>query len=194
MYTKPSKEVLAERARKWRAAHPEKREGALAVARAWKAANRDRINAYSANKRKTDPAYKLSEKMRVKLRRIIIGRDYSMCTYFFGCDREMLLEWIESHFEPGMTWENRSYYGWQIDHVIPCHAFDQLNDREFRACWIYKNLRPKWRIDNQGKNKTVPDGYDAKIYAVELLHSWATRHIIISPEECFENLRKPTVQ
>ena len=54
-----------------------------------------------------------------------------------------------------MTWDNYGYYGWHIDHKIPCSSFDLINLEQQKKCFYYTNLQPLWRFDNQSKGKRV---------------------------------------
>jgi len=65
-----------------------------------------------------------------------------------GCSIEELKAYLESKFQPGMTWENYGRHGWHIDHIEPLFNFDLLDrDQIIRAC-NYTNLQPLWAIDN----------------------------------------------
>jgi hypothetical protein len=75
-----------------------------------------------------------------------------------GTTRAGLVAHIESQFQPGMTWENRSIGVWHIDHIIPCSAFDHTDPKQVLECWHYTNLRPLWGRENLQKyNKITVD-------------------------------------
>jgi hypothetical protein len=38
---------------------------------------------------------------------------------YLGCDIDFLKEYLESKFVDGMTWKNKGFYGWHIDHIVP---------------------------------------------------------------------------
>lgn len=69
-----------------------------------------------------------------------------------GCSCSELKSHIERLWLPGMTWKNKSYYGWHIDHVIPCASFDLSKPEEQKKCFHFSNLQPLWWIDNLKKN------------------------------------------
>jgi hypothetical protein len=65
--------------------------------------------------------------------------------------------YLESLFEPWMTWENRGRYvakkwddndpttwRWQLDHIIPQAdlPYDLMEHPNFKKCWALSNLRP----------------------------------------------------
>lgn len=54
---------------------------------------------------------------------------------------------VESHFQPGMTWENHGE--WELDHVRPISSFPP--DARVHEVNALNNLRPLWSIDNRLK-------------------------------------------
>jgi hypothetical protein len=69
-----------------------------------------------------------------------------------GYGVEELKNHLESHFLPGMSWDNMGE--WHIDHIIPKSAFhyETTDDIDFKKCWSLKNLQPLWAKDNLSKN------------------------------------------
>jgi hypothetical protein len=73
-----------------------------------------------------------------------------------------LKQYIESLWEPWMSWDNYGLYSkdkqtWQIDHIIPQSKlpFISLEDQNFRKCWALENLRPLETIANIKKGNRV---------------------------------------
>lgn len=75
-----------------------------------------------------------------------------------GCSIAELKKHLESQFKDGMSWENYGFYGWHIDHIIPCAAFDLSKEDEQKKCFNYKNLQPLWAVENNRKSDKMPDG------------------------------------
>lgn len=75
-----------------------------------------------------------------------------------GYTSKQLMRYIEKHFVPGMSWENRHL--WHIDHIIPISAFSFENPDEpdFKKCWSLTNLRPLWAKDNLSKGAKLDWG------------------------------------
>lgn len=71
-----------------------------------------------------------------------------------GCDWETLKDHIEGQFTDGMTWENRGYRGWHIDHVVPLSSAE--SEEELVALCHYTNLQPLWWRDNITKGSKLP--------------------------------------
>lgn len=71
-----------------------------------------------------------------------------------------------------MTWEN---YGdhWEIDHIIPCSAFDMNSLEEQQICFNWNNLQPLTRVaNNKKKDKIYRNLFD--------LYSWMLTEVIIN--------------
>ncbi len=66
-----------------------------------------------------------------------------------GCSLDDLWAWLETHFSPGMTRENRGT--WEVDHRRPCASFDLSDPEQQRECFHYTNLQPLWVLDHHVK-------------------------------------------
>jgi hypothetical protein len=70
-----------------------------------------------------DVLYKLKVNMRNRIKLFLKSKNFDIKlngTYkIVGCTPELLKEHIEKKFTEGMTWENYSLTGWNIDHIIP---------------------------------------------------------------------------
>jgi hypothetical protein len=112
--------------------------------------------AYVKNKLNTDPNWKLRALLRHRLYIALHGNHKSgSAVRDLGCSVEFLKNYLESKFQPEMTWDNWSPKGWHIDHIKPLSLFD-LTDREqlLKACH-YTNLQPLWAKDNLIKGTKV---------------------------------------
>ena len=72
---------------------------------------------------------------------------------------------LQEKWLPGMSWENYGYYGWHIDHIIPCSKFDLSKLEEQKKCFHFTNLQPLWAADNIKKSNKV--NYERRCYAEE---------------------------
>ena len=70
-----------------------------------------------------------------------------------GCSIVELKQYLESKFEPGMTWNN---YGkeWHVDHVKPLALFNLKIFEQLQDACKYTNLQPLWATDNLKKGKS----------------------------------------
>lgn len=122
---------------------------------------RQRIANYERKRRQEDPNYRLGKIIRGRIRNLVkSGRKSARSLELAGCSWEELRSHLEARFEPGMTWENMGYGGWEIDHIRPCASFPDLgtSPEQQRECFHYTNLQPLWYWDNRSKrDKWNPD-------------------------------------
>ena len=57
-------------------------------------------------------------------------------------------DYIESLFQEGMTWKNRSE--WDIDHINPQSNFKSID--QLKECYALSNLKPEWKEWNLWKS------------------------------------------
>ena len=70
-----------------------------------------------------------------------------------GCSQDEFLDYVETTFQPGMTWEN---YGsgagkWNLDHIKPISFFENPLDPK---AWHFNNYQALWSDDNVKKGGT----------------------------------------
>jgi hypothetical protein len=70
-----------------------------------------------------------------------------------GCDWLTFKTHIESKWQDGMTWDNHSFRGWHIDHIIPID-FGKTPEDVAKLCH-YTNLQPLWAEDNWEKSDKI---------------------------------------
>lgn len=104
---------------------------------------------YTKERLKIDPLFKITRNLRnrlwVCLNRNDWKKDTNFAKYIGLKDQNELKTYIESLFEPGMTWEN---YGktFHIDHIVPLNG--AKTEEELYKLYHYTNLRPLWSKDN----------------------------------------------
>ncbi len=167
--------ACAAQSRKWKKNNPEKvrfrqklyrltcRPHRTEVQRKWRAKNKDRINARDRERRLSEPAFRLRRTLACRINKAIRRRGKSGVTSaLVGCDISFLMGYIEARFKPGMTWKN---YGtvWEIDHRIPCAAYDLSDPSHQRSCFHYTNLQPLFSVENRRKNATLPGVHQAEM-------------------------------
>lgn len=67
-----------------------------------------------------------------------------------GCTVEEVVKYLESLFQPGMTWENHGTE-WHIDHIKPFAVCDLDTVEGQQEVVHYTNLQPLWWFDNLSK-------------------------------------------
>lgn len=112
-------------------------------------------------RRKEDPLFALSKDLRSRLCEVVRLNRLTKRSKFYkylGCSIEKLKSYIESQFEPWMTWENRGIYNkdkptWNIDHIIPL-SIAKTEEELYKLCH-YTNLRPLLALDNIKKSNKI---------------------------------------
>jgi hypothetical protein len=114
------------------------------------------FNERRKERRKTDPDFKLISTTRNRIK-VAVKNNQKSCKsiHLLGCTIQELRKHLESKFLPGMSWENYSYRGWHIDHIVPCASFDLSKEDEQKKCFHYSNLQPLWAVDNIKKGSKI---------------------------------------
>jgi len=132
---------------KWIKEHPERRK---IIYKKWQQKNMDKLCDYMREKRKSDPNFRIKERLRARIRAVLKRKTKSMTTVeLMGCPIEFLRKHIESQFTPNMSWINTEK--WHIDHIRPCASFDLSDPEQQKICFHYTNLQPLWAKDNMAK-------------------------------------------
>jgi 5-methylcytosine-specific restriction endonuclease McrA len=151
-YDDKNKEAKALRVRLAREANLEKIK---AREKAYKAANRAKINEADRARRK-DPVCRLAGNVRARLKAALLGRSKSKKTMeLLGCSTEALKRHLEGQFQEGMSWSN---YGtdWHMDHIVPLSRFDLTDPNILGKLAHYSNLQPLWVAENIRKGNKLP--------------------------------------
>ena len=126
----------------------------------WSKNNSDKIKKYvqkdkpkaklrQQNRIKIDTNFRLSRNLRRRLHHALKKQSKSgSAVRDLGCTIPELKQYLESKFQPGMTWENYGIKGWHIDHIKPISMFDLTNKKQFLEANHYTNLQPLWAKDN----------------------------------------------
>ncbi len=136
-YRDENRELVRGWQREWRRAHPE------ASRRQW-------------SRKMADPQFRFANRLRHSILERLEGKKKVEKTVdLLGCSIEELKAHLEAQFLPGMSWENHGYWGWHIDHKIPCSSFDLTDPEQQRVCFHYSNLQPLWAADNMRKGARI---------------------------------------
>ena len=104
-------------------------------------------------RRANDDIYRLLSNARSATKRFVktkSGNSFDL----IGCTPEQLIKYLESKFQPGMSWRNHGKYGWHIDHIRPLASFINIaEDPEVQSkAFHFTNLQPLWAKDNLRKH------------------------------------------
>lgn len=69
-----------------------------------------------------------------------------------GCSILEFKKYIESKFQPGMTWGTWGRAGWHLDHIKPLSSFNLTDREQFLEACHYTNLQPLWASENVRKS------------------------------------------
>lgn len=95
------------------------------------------INIKEKERRKNDTLYRLSQNIRSYIRNSFKLKGVKKNTkseFILGCNFIDFKIYLESRFEPWMTWENYGLYnsnfnyGWDIDHIVPISSAKTEDD------------------------------------------------------------------
>lgn len=112
---------------------------------------RDWFRNYKKDREQRDPIFKLKNRLRTRLWYALkkIKKSESIEKHI-GCSNRELKSYLESKFQPGMSWDN--YGEWHVDHIKPLAFFDLRNSEQLKQACHYTNLQPLWAKDNLAKS------------------------------------------
>lgn len=118
--------------------------------------NRHKINARRRELQALSVEVRLKHKLRYRLRQALQGgRAGHLINENLGCSIVELRQYLESKWQPGMSWENYGANGWHIDHIIPLSWFNLMDSNQIQIAINYTNLQPLWAADNLRKGATT---------------------------------------
>lgn len=146
-----NKDTVAQTKRNWAVKNREKLRAASAK---WFKNNKIKKQQYAKHKYHTDIQTRLSCVLRSRLSHAVRKNiKNGSAVRDLGCSLGYLKEFIESKFQPGMSWENYGHDIWHIDHIRPLSSFDLSDPSEFKKACHYTNLQPLWAEENLAKGK-----------------------------------------
>lgn len=119
-----------------------------------KAEDTIKYREYQRIRRKTDLSFRLRKNVRTRLCAALInGQKSGSAVRDLGCSVDALKRYLESQFQPGMSWDNWGFGQdkWHIDHIVPLSQFDLTDREQFLKACHYSNLQPLWHNDNMKK-------------------------------------------
>jgi len=141
--------------RSWRHRNPQKRK---AIRDRWREKNLQKFSGYQKKyikkKRASCELYRLIGNMRCRVRAAFVSlgvKKTGRTMDHIGCTAKFLKSYLESLFQPGMTWERKSEI--HIDHKIPLASAKTKED--LLKLFHYTNLQPLWAEENRSKNNRI---------------------------------------
>jgi len=156
-YQEANKDKIKEYSKSW---YKINRDKIIVQKKAYREVNKDKLKlkkkAYYKNRLKTNIQYKLSHYLRARLKTAIkFNYKSGSAVKDLGCTVEQLKQYLESKFQPEMTWDNWTVDGWHIDHIKPLASFDLTDRNQLLEACHYTNLQPLWAKDNLSKGDSV---------------------------------------
>jgi predicted nucleic acid-binding Zn ribbon protein len=102
-------------------------------------------------KENAKPQTRIRKHLTMRIKALTKRRDYSTFSKLVGCTIRELRTYLESKWQPGMTWDNYKYNGWHIDHIRPLCSFDLNDKKQVFEANHYTNLQPLWADENFSK-------------------------------------------
>jgi len=87
-------------------------------------------------------------RMHSLLKKKQIAKKGNIAVDNLGCSLNLLKSYLESKFQPEMTWDNWSRTGWHIDHIRPLSSFNLTDPEQLKQACHYTNLQPLWAKNN----------------------------------------------
>jgi len=167
---KKNKDIKLIQNKKWQDANPDKlaqmskdwylknKERANKTRKEWMLKNKEKMTARRREQRRerkrVDVQYKMKESLRSYFYSLVKKEyKFSSVLILLGMEIKEFKLYLESLFEPGMTWENwgNGEGKWNIDHILPCASFDLTDPEQQKKCFHYTNLQPLWWKHNMIK-------------------------------------------
>jgi len=128
--------------------------------KAWKLLHKDELKIhnriYTRKKRATDINFKLASCLRTRIGSALKrNQKAGSAVNDLGCSVDFLRQYLESKFQPGMSWENHGNRGWHIDHTKALANFDLSDRNQFLEACHYTNLQPLWAKENRSKSNKI---------------------------------------
>lgn len=114
--------------------------------------NRDHIREYEAYRRNHDINFKLAKNLRRRINKKLNKKNRSISPIEnLGCSLDEFKSYLESKFQPGMSWENYGQFGWHVDHIVALSKFNLTDPEQLQQACHYTNLQPLWWLENVQK-------------------------------------------
>lgn len=129
---------------------------------------------YIKRRKISDPLFRLQTTLSARTRQAFKAQGLSKSGHtldFIDCSTADLQTWLASKFADGMTAANHGTV-WDIDHIIPCSAWDLTKPEHVRACFHWTNLQPLPKAVNRWQKGGVnryPSGHFEPIIAERLM-------------------------
>ena len=120
--------------------------------KAFRIKNKEAINKDWQTRFNTDLNFRIAHNLRTRIGKFFTrGDKKGSAVKDLGCSVAELKTYLESKFQPGMSWENWGVDGWHVDHIKALSLFDLTDSEQFKQAAHYTNLQPMWADENISK-------------------------------------------
>lgn len=116
--------------------------------------NREHINKKRKELYHNNPKFKIASLLRNRVVEVLKEKNFKKNNKFIkyiDCTVEFLVNYLESKFKPGMSWDNHG--DWHIDHKIPLAS--AKTEQDVYKLSHYTNLQPLWSKENLTKSNKI---------------------------------------
>lgn len=119
----------------------------------------------------TEVEMKIYRNISARITHVLKKQNAKKClttTGLLNCSLDYFMDYLESKFTIGMSWDNYGRDGWHIDHIKPCSSFDLRLKKHQKQCFCFNNMQPLWAVENMAKNSKI--NWDANdLYSLETI-------------------------
>lgn len=105
---------------------------------------REAVLAWEAQYR-NKPDRLLAGRLRSRLWHAVKSAREQHTMDYLGCSIGVFRQWLEFQFNNNVTWDT----AFEIDHVLPCAAFDLSKETCISICFHWTNMQPLTQFDNE---------------------------------------------
>lgn len=166
-FNSPERISKREARAKWRAERSayreseEHKEKLRAEARDYYVRNKPEVIRRAMKRMQNSPSIRIKQNLSRRIRQALEARNTrksNRTVQLLGCSIESFKLYLQSNFEPGMSWDAFMRGEIHIDHELPCALFDLTDPEQQKVCFHFSNLQPLWADDNRKKSDRMPDG------------------------------------
>lgn len=112
------------------------------------------FTGFATARKAKDPNVRIGTALRQRMNKALTNNSKAgSAVRDLGCSISEFRQYIESKFQPGMSWGNygKGREDWSLDHIVPLSRFDLTDREQFLRAAHYSNMQPLWHRENCSK-------------------------------------------